>query len=238
MIRKNISLYEEDMKKIARIVEKHEGNLSAAMREIIDFVDFILRKFGSLEEAKKIEKRTKGVCLPYGMLNWFLTYTSECLPDADAAGSIEGICAIESVSDLAEIADIGFAVDIKVDADDARNPSEVTIRLSGERTHTEFVAKIAACFLAENRGLAVENVSRHAAFTTVKLKKEAKGEGGRERESEGDYKKVRESLIRHFGERHIMMQEILSKLRFWNAMINATAEWGDVERYKYPRLYR
>lgn len=230
MIRKNISLYEEDMKKIARIVEKHEGNLSAAMREIIDFIDFILRKFGSLEEAKKIEKRTKGVCLPSGMLDWFLTYTNECLPDEDAAGSIEEICAIESVSDLAEIADIGFAVDIEVDADDARNPSEVTIRLSGERTHTEFVAKIAACFLAENRGLAVEAVSRHAAFTTVKLKKEAKGEG--------DYKKVRESLIRHFGERHIMMQEILSKRRFWNAMIKATAEWGDVERYKYPRLYR
>jgi len=37
MIRKNISLYEEDMKKIGRIAEKHEGNLSAAMREIIEF---------------------------------------------------------------------------------------------------------------------------------------------------------------------------------------------------------
>lgn len=106
MIRKNISLYEEDMKKIRGIVEKHEGNLSAAMREIIDFIDFMLRKFDSLEEAKKIERRTKGVCVPSEMLNWFLTYTSECLPDEDAAGSIEEICAIESVSDLAEIADI------------------------------------------------------------------------------------------------------------------------------------
>jgi len=234
MIRKNISLYEEDMKKIARIVEKHEGNLSAAMREIIDFVDFMLRKFGSLEEAEKIEKRTKGVCVPNMMLNWFLTYTDACLPDEDAAGSIEEICAIESVSDLAKIADIGYPVDIKVDTDDARNPSEVTIRLTGERTHTEFVAKIMACFLAENKGLAVEDVFRHTAFTTVKLKKGGEGE----RESDGDYKKVRESLIKHFGERHVMMQEILNKPRFWNAMINATAEWGNVQRYKYPRIYR
>jgi hypothetical protein len=234
MIRKNISLYEEDMKKIERIVEKHEGNLSAAMREIIDLVDFMLRKFGSLEEAKKIEQRTKGVCVPNTMLNWFLTYTSECLPDEDAAGSIEEICAIESVSNLTEIADIGFPVDIKVDADDERNPSEVTIRLTGERTHTEFVAKIMACFLAENKGLAVDDVYRHATFTTMKLKREGKNE----RESEGNYKMVRESLIKHFGERHIMMQEILNKPRFWNAMINATTEWGDMERYKYPKIYR
>nr|QNO52777.1 hypothetical protein HGGDFBBL_00009 [Methanosarcinales archaeon ANME-1 ERB6] len=234
MIRKNISLYEEDMKKIGRIVEKNEGNLSAAMREIIDFVDFMLRKFGSLEEAKKLERRTKGVCLPRGMLNWFLTYTSECLLDEDAAGSIEEICAIESVSDLAEIAGIGLPVDIKVDADDDRNPSAVTIRLTGERAHTEFVAKIIACFLAENHGLAVEDVFRHTAFTTLKMKREGEGK----RESEGDYKKVRDSLIKHFGERHIMVQEILNKPRFWNAMIKATAEWGDVERYKYPRIYR
>lgn len=234
MIRKNISLYEADMKKIERIVEKHEGNLSAAMREIIDFVDFMLRKFGSLEEAKKIEWRTKGVCLPCGMLNWFLTYTSECLPDEDATGSMEEICAIESVSDLAELADMGLPVDIKADADGDRNPSAVTIRLTGERTHTEFVAKIMACFLAENRGLAVKEVFRHTAFTTVKMKREEKGERG----SEDNYKKVRDSLIKHFGERHIMVQEILNKPRFWNAMINATAEWGDMERYKYPRIYR
>jgi len=234
MIRKNISLYEEDMKKIRRMVEKNEGNLSAAMREIIEFVDFMLRKFGSLEEAKRIERRTKGVCLPRGMLNWFLTYTSECLPDEDAAGSIEEICAIESVSDLAEIAGIGLPVDIKVDADGDRNPSAVTIHLTGERTHTEFVAKIIACFLAENKGLAVEEVFRRTAFTTLKMKREGEGK----RESEGDYKKVRDSLIQHFGERHIMVQEILNKPRFWNAMIKATAEWGDVERYKYPRIYR
>ena len=233
MIRKNISLYEEDTKKIERLIEKHEGNLSAAMREIIDFVDFMLRKFGSLEEAKKIEQRTKGVCMPYGVLNWFLTYTSECLPDEDATGSVAEH-ATGSVSDLAELVALSLPVDIKVDADDERNPLEVKIRLTGEKAYTEFVAKIVSCILAENMGLAVEGVFRHTTFTTVKMKREQK----REIVSEGDYKKVRESLLKHFGERHIMMQEILDKPRFWNSMINATAEWGDVEKYKYPRIYR
>jgi len=232
MIRKNISLYEEDMEKIAKIVEKHEGNLSAAMREIIDFVDFMLRKFGSLEEARKIEKRTKGVCLPYGMLNWFLTYTSECLPDEAAAGSIEEICAIESVSDLAELAGMGFPIELNVTANDERNPSEVEVKIIGERMYTEFVAKTIACFLAGGMEMEVEDVSQHATSITVRMKRAGNTN------TERDYKRMRNSLIKYFGARHIMMQEILSKPRFWNDMINATAEWEDVQRYKYPRIYR
>ena len=232
MIRKNISLYEEDMKKIAKIVERHEGNLSAAMREIIDFVDFMLRKFGSFEEARKIEKRVKGVCLPYGMLNWFLTYTNECLPDEAAAGSIEEICAIESVSDLAEIAGMGLPIELNVTANDERNPSEVEVKITGERMYTEFVAKTIACFLAGSRGMEVEEVSQHATSITVRMKRAGNTN------TESDYKRVRNSLIKYFGARHIMMQEILNKPRFWNDMINATAEWGDVQRYKYPQIYR
>ena len=232
MIRKNISLYDEDVKRIERIVEKHEGNLSAAIREIIEFTYSMQRKFGSLEEAKKVESRIKGICIPNMMLNWFFTYTNECLPDEIAIGSLEEIHALESVSDLAVIADIGFAVDIKVDADDDRNPTEATIQVSGERMHAEFVAKLAACFLAENKGLVVEDVSRRAASITVKLKSRG------ERESEANYKMMRESLITHFGERHVMMQEILQKPKFWNSMINATTDWGDVQRHKYPRIYR
>ncbi|MBE0517383.1 MAG: hypothetical protein IBX41_08380 [Methanophagales archaeon] len=232
MIRKNISLYDEDVKRIERLVEKHEGNLSAAIREIIEFTHSMQRKFGSLEEAKKVEKRIKGICIPNMMLNWFLTYTTECLPDESAIGSLEEIHALESVSDLAVIADIGFAVDIRVDADDDRNPTEATIQVSGERMQAEFVAKLAACFLAEHKGLVVENVSRRAASITVKLKSRG------ERESEANYKMMRERLIMHFGERHVMMQEILQRPKFWNSMINATTDWGDVQRHKYPRIYR
>jgi hypothetical protein len=232
MIRKNISLYEEDMKRMERILEIHEGNLSAAMREIIEFAHFMLRRFGSLKEAKKVEKRFKGVCIPNMLLNWFLTYTEACLPDEIAIRSLEEIHAIATVSDLADIADMGFAVDIHVDADDDRNPTEATIRVSGERMHAEFVAKLAACFLAEHNGLIVEDVSRFAPCITVKLK------SSRERGRENIYKAVRDSLLKHFGERHVMMQEILHKVGVWNSTITSLAQWSDVQRYKYPGLYK
>ena len=192
MIRKNISLHEEDLKKIESIIEKHEGNLSATVREIIGFVDFMSKKFGSLEEANKIGMRIKGICIPETMLNWFLTHTDKCLPDEATAGCIEEMHATESVYDLAKIADMGFAVDVKVHADDDQEPTEVTIHVFGEIRQREFVTKILACFLAENKGLTVEDVSRRAPSTTVKLKRSG------ERGSEGNYKMVRESLIKHF----------------------------------------
>ena len=231
MIRKNISLYEKDLKKIECIVKKYDGNLSAAMREIIGFSDYVLRKFGSFEEAKKVEKRIKGVCLPTSMLNWLLAHSGGCLPDDDAIESLEEIQIIDSLSVLVDIASTGFAVDIDVVADDERNPSEATLVLTGEKMQARFLAKLLACFLAEHKGLVVTEVSRKAVSTSVKLKRE--GTMG----SEVYYQLMRDRLIEHFGERHVMMQEILDKPKFWNSMVNATTEWGDVQRYKYPKLF-
>lgn len=232
LIRKNVSLYEHDLKKIEGLVEERGGNLSAAMRDIIDFVDFMLKKFGSLEEARKLERRVKGICIPGMLLRWFLTYTDACLPDESVMRSIEEIRVTESVAHLRSIVDIGFAVDIQVNADDDRNPTGVTLQVSGEPMQAEFVAKLAACFLAEQKGLAVEEVARMATAITVNLKR--RGEWG----SESGYKIVRDSLLQHFGERHVMMQDILRRPRFWNEVITSTCEWGDVQRYKYPRIYR
>ena len=232
MIRKNISLYEEDMKKILPIVERHEGNLSEAMREIIDFTSFMQQKFGSLPEAKKIENKTKGACLPDGMLNWFITHTRECLLDEDVIESLEEIQGIESLSDLVEVVELCFTVAIQIDIDDEQDPSEALVSVTGKKVRTEFVAKLIACFLGEIGYLEVENVCRRGASITVKLK----GNGGRK--SEDDYKNVRESLLKHFGARHILMAEILNRPQFWNATINATVEWGNMQRYKYPRIYK
>lgn len=218
------------MKKMERIAEKYEGNFSAAMREIIEFAHFMERRFGSLEEARKIEKRIKGVCIPNPLLNWFLTFTDACLPDEKVLKSLEEVHAITGVSDLETIAEMGFAVDIKIDADDDRNPTEATIRVSGESMHAEFVAKLIACFLAENKEMVVEDVSRLLTFITVKLKRSGEGR-------ETIYKVMRDSLLKHFGERHVMMQELLHK-EVWNSMITSLAEWDDLQRYKYPRLYR
>jgi hypothetical protein len=232
MIRKNISLYEKDVKKIAPLLEKNEGNLSAAVREMIEFVDFMLQKFGSLEEARRLEKRVKGVCIPRLMLNWFLTCTDACLPTEESIDSVEELIPLRALTDLEAFSAVGFNVTSSVEADDVRNPTRAAIRITGDRLQAEFVAKLAACCLAKQRSLSVEEVDRQATAITVRLKKQ--GEPG----SEAAYTALRDSLLKHFGERHIMMQELLARPKFWNDVVTSSVEWGVLQRYRYPKLYQ
>lgn len=52
-IRKNICYFKEQEAIINELVKTHEGNLSSAMREIIDFAGFVIQKTGSLDRAKE-----------------------------------------------------------------------------------------------------------------------------------------------------------------------------------------
>ena len=48
VIRKNISLEDEDISKLNKLVEINGGNTSAAIRDAIDISDAALRRYGSV----------------------------------------------------------------------------------------------------------------------------------------------------------------------------------------------
>jgi hypothetical protein len=231
MIRKNISLYEKDLKKLAPLLEQHEGNLSAAIREMIEFVDFMHQKFGSLEAARRVEKRLQGICIPRLMLTWFLSCTDACLPTEESIDALEELIPLRGVMDLPALATLGFTVAITAEADDARSPTKATVRVGGEREQAEFVAKLAACYLGKQSGLRVEEVDRQAAMITLRLKK--LGEPG----SEAVYTAIRDSLLKHFGERDLLLQELRARPKFWNDVVTSSVEWSMLQRYRYPKLY-
>lgn len=231
MIRKNISLYEKDVKKLTPFLEQHGGNLSAAIREMIEFVDFMHQKFGSLEEARRMEKRLQGICIPPLMLSWFLSCTDACLPSEESIDALEELIPLRGVMDLPALATLGFNVAITAEADDGRSPRRATIRVAGDRQQVEFTAKLAACYLGKQSGLRVEEADRQATMITLHLKK--LGDPG----SEAVYIAIRDSLLKHFGERHLMMQELLARPKFWNDVVTASVAWSLSQRYRYPKLY-
>ncbi|WP_292387212.1 hypothetical protein [Methanosarcina sp. UBA5] len=60
MIRKNVFLDETHLQKLQPLLEKHKGNLSAAVREIIDLSSPDLESHGTPEEiAEKLKKERK-----------------------------------------------------------------------------------------------------------------------------------------------------------------------------------
>ncbi len=52
IIRKNITLENDHIKKLEPFLKKNEGNLSAAIRDSIDMADFVLQQYGTFEKAK------------------------------------------------------------------------------------------------------------------------------------------------------------------------------------------
>lgn len=91
MLRKNVSISDSHLKLLDPLLKKHQGNLSAAMREIIDFTGFVAENIGCLESAKNLlqekncareetNNRIYGVTIPLSMFKWLLSNRKGILP--------------------------------------------------------------------------------------------------------------------------------------------------------------
>jgi hypothetical protein len=96
MLRKNVSISDTHLKMLDPLLKKHQGNLSAAMRDIIDFTGFVTENMGSLEMAKDLFKdknhameetrnRIYGITIPLTMFRWLLANKKENLPPINEA---------------------------------------------------------------------------------------------------------------------------------------------------------
>ncbi|MBU7013759.1 MAG: response regulator [Theionarchaea archaeon] len=89
--RKTLSLSRGDMQKLAPILEKHNGNFSAAVRELIALGDVLMTRFGTIEEAihelypkkslpQELVENRYGILLPYSLVQWGLRLLDGFLP--------------------------------------------------------------------------------------------------------------------------------------------------------------
>ncbi|MFZ3383168.1 MAG: hypothetical protein WA144_04510 [Candidatus Methanoperedens sp.] len=96
MLRKNVSISDTHLKMLDPLLKKHQGNLSAAMRDIIDFTGFVTENMGSLETAKDLFKeknhameqtrnRIYGITIPLTMFRWLLSNRKSSLPPINEA---------------------------------------------------------------------------------------------------------------------------------------------------------
>lgn len=94
ILRKNITLSSKHMKILEPIIQKHDGNVSAAMREIIDFIGFAMNTYGSIENAENALLETDesggeyidmiyGVKIPLSFFRWLLSERADILPPFD-----------------------------------------------------------------------------------------------------------------------------------------------------------
>ncbi len=83
-VRKNVALDNKHLKMMQPLIEKHQGNFSAAIRELVELMDTLQSKCGSIETVRdsvfmKKSRRDQyiedhyGVVVPSQILHWLLS---------------------------------------------------------------------------------------------------------------------------------------------------------------------
>ncbi|MCX9082426.1 MAG: hypothetical protein OIN83_09545 [Candidatus Methanoperedens sp.] len=165
MLRKNVSISDTHLKMLDPLLKKHQGNLSAAMRDIIDFTGFVTENMGSLETAKDLFKeknhameqtrnRIYGITIPLTMFRWLLSNRRTNMPPINEAIQLFSQQNINSydVNSLnkiinEEISFLNWPITVSIGSENGH----ISVQITGiDPEINSFYAKIITIFLSNN----------------------------------------------------------------------------------------
>ncbi|PWB56752.1 MAG: hypothetical protein C3F06_00530 [Candidatus Methanoperedenaceae archaeon] len=165
MLRKNVSISDTHLKMLDPLLKKHQGNLSAAMRDIIDFTGFVTENMGSLETAKDLFKeknhameqtrnRIYGITIPLTMFRWLLSNRKTNMPPINEAIQLFSQQNINSydVNSLnkvinEEISFLNWPISVNIGSENGH----ISVQITGiDPEINSFYAKIITIFLSNN----------------------------------------------------------------------------------------
>ncbi|KCZ71139.1 hypothetical protein ANME2D_03171 [Candidatus Methanoperedens nitroreducens] len=167
MLRKNVSISDAHLKLLEPLLKKHQGNLSAAMRDIIDFTGFVTEHMGSLETAKdllkeknqiseQIRNRIFGVTIPLTMFKWMLSNSRCSLPPSSEAIQIfaqHNDVNIYDISSLSKMINEGLSIlnwPVMVSINSSNG--QISIQITGmDPEINNFNAALIAMYMANNK---------------------------------------------------------------------------------------
>lgn len=241
VVRKNISLESVHLKKLESLIEKHKGNLSAAIRDAIDITEVSLRRYGSVSEAlskigadkKELTGREesiesgRNVLISTPIFLWMLKWTRGIPLDPEIFDELLDPLKIITISELdKKINDLsresGWNCKVSLFCMDDINPTTATVSIAGDNElYREFVAQLVVMFLAFNKGLDIDLVHRRATTVRIDLKSREKGAAPFAAKT-------------HFGYLKDTMNEFKSKEDFWRNLIDIYSSVN----YNMVSLYR
>ncbi|VVB92533.1 Uncharacterised protein [uncultured archaeon] len=212
-IRKNISLETGHLQKLEPLVRKHNGNFSAAMREIIDLIDIMTK------DPEAVNKLIDGLKTDYNftetIVYWLIKQARGRLIDTEHLNSIIDPAKIVMLSDLERYLDdmtagVSWQTNIKIDDyDDNVHPSHVKVTLSGNSLYKmEFLGGLIASYLITYKKQEIVSLKKISNKITINFKKQANAN------------LARQSLVNYFGDMDDIACEISKKQEFWKCIVN------------------
>ncbi|MDO8724827.1 MAG: hypothetical protein Q7J35_02010 [Candidatus Methanoperedens sp.] len=226
IVRKNITLENIHLKKLEPLIIKHEGNLSAAIRDSIDMTDAALLQYGTIEKAiksittetKKLTGREqsiesgKNVLIASPVFQWMLNWTKGIPLDHEILDELLDPLKIKTTSELdkyinAISRESGWNCEVSIFCMDNMDPETATVTITGNNElYRDFIAQIVIMFLVYNKHLDIDVIHRRATSTRIDLKK---SEPGANMTAAND----------HFGYLKDAVDEFVSKKEFWTNLI-------------------
>jgi len=141
IVTKHISLDKDCVEKMRPYVEKHQGNFSAAMREIID-------------KAGKSGLPFNSSAIDNSLFKWMLTEVCTFIPDDIINEMIDPVL-FNSIRKLESFVnfrfkDLGWPTEISLKCDNDTFPSDILMEIKGDNQKAKFIACIMSQYLVKN----------------------------------------------------------------------------------------
>lgn len=203
IVTRHISLDKDYIKKIQHYVDRHSGNLSAAMRDVIENAE----RSGLPNNASAIDNM---------LLDWILEDTSGILiPDNILDETINPglVCSMKNLEEYVHrrFKELEWDIDISLRYDDNRSPSNIFIEIKGSNQKIRFVARLLSQYIIkyslEINPVGIKQVNSSNNYISVEL-------------SRIDKKLAINSIITFFGDMNETIRAIKDRPDFWKSLIH------------------
>ncbi|MDF1558059.1 MAG: hypothetical protein P1P80_07770 [ANME-2 cluster archaeon] len=217
--RKHIALEDESIKKIQSLIDKHNGNLSAAIRDAIELTSISLQYYDTVEDAKSLITTLKEIqqdqaIIQVPLFHWLLKRTRGLIVDKQILDYLIDPFSITSISELEDFInnmcrDFGWHVEIMIDTDNNDNPTYATMTLTGIHKETVyFLARMVGEYLAIYKKLGIFSVHPQLGELEVEFKLQTSTE------------EALQNLIDNLGYMVNIEKELKAHPNFWKRLIN------------------
>ncbi len=202
IVTKHISLDKDCVEKMSPYVEKHQGNFSAAMREII-------------EKAGKSGLPSNSSAVDNSLFKWIMNDICILVPENVIDEMIDPMLA-NSMRKLEfftneRFRELEWNIDIAIKSDNDTLPSDVLLEIRGETQKIKFVAALLSQYLVKNSLVRGPLEIKMVLCSNDCIKVELMGSNKKESIN---------SLNRFFGGLHEVIKNIKSKPEFWKSIVN------------------
>ena len=216
--RKHIALDKEHLKKIEPLLEKHKGNLSAAIRDAIDLTDVALKYYGNVKDATLLitalkEIREDQAVVPKPIFDQILSQTKGLIIKKEVLDQIFDPSVITSISKFEEAMQnmctgLYWDVTLELTPDDNPEPLAIHVEINGvDHDKRMFLAGIIGSYMVSS-SMGISQMRSHLDTLVFDLE--------HKRSSNEAYK----DLIKNIGYLQNVMEELNTKPDFWRSLIS------------------